>query len=91
MLPLPIENGGGIKTNISANPARVVFLVCNTSSRPVQHLYQASSKYSIGYLCYRAGTKNRIPTQEGEVTPKVKKAQAVILVCDMSSGPVLHY
>ena len=79
------------KKKCPPNPARVIILVCNTSSRPVLHLYQASSKYSIGYLCYRAETRNQIQTQEGEITPKVKKAKVVILVCDMSSGPVLHY
>ena len=73
------------------NPARFVILVRNMSSRPVLHLYQASSKYSLGYLCYRAETRNQIQTQEGEITPKVKKAKVVILVGDMSSGPVLHY
>ena len=40
--------------------------------------------------CYRAETRNQIQTQEGEITPKIKKKQVVILVCDMSSGPVLH-
>ena len=39
----------------------------------------------------RAETRHPIQTQEGEITPKVKKAQVVILVCDMSFGPVLHY
>ena len=42
-------------------------------------------------LCYRAETRNQIQTKDGEITPKVKKAEVVILVCDMSSGPVLHY
>ena len=35
--------------------------------------------------------RDQILTQEGEITPKVKKAEVVILVCDMLSGPVLHY
>ena len=55
------------------NPTRVVILVSNTSSRPVLHLYQAQSKYSVAYLCYRAETRNQIQTQEGEITPKVNK------------------
>ena len=59
-------------------------------SRSVLHFYQASSKYSVGYSCYRAET-NQIQTQDGEITPKVNKAEVVIPVCDMSSGPVLHY
>ena len=73
------------------NPTRVVILISNTSSRHVLHLYQASSKYSVGYSCFRAETRNQIQTQEGDITPKVKKAEVVILVCDMSSGTVLHY
>ena len=79
------------KKQMSPNPARVVILVCNMSSRPVLHLYQASLKYSVGYLCYRAETRNQIQTQKGEITPKVKKAEVVILVSDMSSGSVRHY
>ena len=55
-------------------------------------MYQAPSKYSVEYLCYRAETRNQFQTQEGEITPKVKKkAKVVILVCDMLSGPVFHY
>ena len=58
------------------NPARVVILVRNSSSCPVLHLYQASSKYSVGYSCYRAETRNQIQTQKGEITPKVKKSRS---------------
>ena len=71
------------------NPVRVVIFVRNTSSRPALHLFQASSKYSVGYSFYRAETRNQIQTQEMEITKK--KAEIVIFVCDMSSGPVLHY
>ena len=70
------------------DPARGVILERNTSSRPVLHLYQASSKHSLGYSCYRAETRNQIQTQEGEIISKVKKAEVVILVSDMSSIPV---
>ena len=41
------------KKNVPPPPphsARVVILVRNMSSHPVLHLYQASSKYSVGYL-----------------------------------------
>ena len=62
-----------------------------SSKCSVLHLYQASSKYSVGYSCYRAETRNQIQTQDGELTPKVKKDKVVILVCDMASGPVLHF
>ena len=74
------------KKKCHTNPAGVVILVRNMSSRPVLHLNQASSKYSVGYSCYRAETRNKIQTQEGEISPKVEKAKVVILVCDMSSG-----
>ena len=53
-----------------------VILERNTSSR---HLYQASSKYSVGYSCYRAETRSQIQTQEGEITPKVKKPKLSFL------------
>ena len=86
-----LEKKKQISPSPPPNPARVVILVCNTSSRPVLHLYQASSKYSIGLLCYRVETRNQIQTQEGEITPKVKKAEVVILLCDMLSGPAFHY
>ena len=55
------------------NPTRVVILVHNKSSHPVLHLYQASSKYSVGLICYRAESRIQIQTQEGEITPKVKQ------------------
>ena len=61
------------KTYVPTNPAIVVILVRNTSSRPILHLYQISSKYTKGYSCYRAETRNQIQTQEGEITPKVKQ------------------
>ena len=54
------------------NPARVVILICNASSRPVLHLYHQNIKYSEGCSCNKAETKNQIQTQEGEITPKVK-------------------
>ena len=54
-------------------------------------MYQAPSKYSVEYLRYRAETRNQFQTQEGEITPKVKKAKVVIIECDMLSGPVHHY
>ena len=37
--------------NAKSKKARVVILVRNTSSGPVPHFYQESSKYSEGYLC----------------------------------------
>ena len=37
--------------------ARVVNLVCDTSSRPDLYFHQVSSKYSKGYSSYRAGKK----------------------------------
>ena len=43
--------------NSKSKKARVVILVHNTSSRPVLHFYQVSSKYAVGYSCYRADKK----------------------------------
>ena len=43
--------------NSKSKKARVVNLVCNTSSRPYLHFYQVSSKYSKGYSSYRADKK----------------------------------
>ena len=67
------KNNKKNKTNSPHNPARVVILVLNTSSRPVLHLYQAPSKYSVGYWCTEQRQEIKIQTQEGEITPKVKK------------------
>ena len=80
------------KTNVlPPDPTTVVILESNMSSRPVLHLYQASSKYSVGYSCYRAETRNSNSNTRRGDNSKSKKAEVVILVCDMSSGPVLHY
>ena len=57
------------------NPATVVILVGDTSSHPILHFYQVSSKYCEGYSSYKADKKSK--TQEGETTPKVR---VVILV-----------
>ena len=62
------------KPSVPHNLARGIILERNTSSHPVLHLYQASSKYSVGYSCYRAETRNQMQTQEGEITPKVNKS-----------------
>ena len=43
--------------NSKSKKARVVNLVCDTSSRPDLHFYQVSSKYSKGYSSYRADKK----------------------------------
>ena len=71
---------------------RVVILVCDTSSRPVQHFYQVHvpSKFSEGYLSYRADMKSISSNTKGG-NSKSKKTRVVILVRDMSSHPVLHF
>ena len=46
--------------------ANIVILVCSTSSHPVLHFYQLSSKYSEGYWCYRVDTKSNSNTR-GEI------------------------
>ena len=68
--------------------ARVVILVPDTSSHPVLHIYQVSSKYSKGYSVIER-TQNQIKTRRGG-NCKSKKAKVVILVCD-TSHPVLHF
>ena len=69
---------------------RVVILVCHTLSDPVLHFCQVPSKYSQGYLNYRADTKSFSNKTKGD-NSKSKKGRVVILVCDTSSGPVLHF
>ena len=69
--------------------AELSFFVHDTSSRPVLHLYQVSSKYSEGYLRYRAHTKSISNKTKGN-NFKSKKARVVILVCDRPSS-VLHF
>ena len=60
------------------------------SSSPLLHFYQVPSKYSEGYSSYRADKKSFSNKTKGD-NAKSKKARVVILVCDMSSGPVLHF
>ena len=43
--------------NSKSKKGRVVILVRDTSSGPVLHFYQVSSKYSKGYSSYRADKK----------------------------------
>ena len=65
---------------------------CHSSTKHVISSFVPSIvKIFRRVFCYRAETRNQIQTQEGEITPKVKKAEVVILVCGILSGPVLHY
>ena len=68
----------------------VVILVCDTSSGPVLHFCKVPLKYSNGYSSYRADQKS-ISNKTKEYNSKSKKAGVVILVHNMSSGPVLHF
>ena len=76
--------------NSKSLKARVVILVHDTLSSPVLHFYQVPSKYSKGFLSYRADTKSISNKTMGN-NSKSKKASVVILVCDTSSSPVLHF
>ena len=76
--------------NTKSKKGRVVILVRDTSSGPVLHICQVPSKYSKGYSSYRADEKS-ISNKTKEDDSKSKKARVVILVCKMSSGPVLHF
>ena len=62
------------------NPARLVILLGDTSSHPVLHFYQVSSKYCEGYSSYRADRKSNSNIRRGD-NSKNKKARVVILVC----------
>ena len=76
--------------NAKSKKGRVVILVRDTSSGPVLHFCQVPSKYSKGYSSYRADTKSFSNKTKGG-NSKSKKGRDVILVRDMSSGPVLHF
>ena len=61
-----------------------------TTSHPSLHFYQIPSKYSKGYLSYRADMKSISNKTKGD-NSKSKKARVIILVHDTSSCPVLHF
>ena len=69
---------------------RVVILICDMLSGPVLHFCQVPSKYSKGCSSYRADTKSFSNKTKGD-NSKSKKARVVILICDMSSRPGLHF
>ena len=74
--------------NSKSEEGRVVILVRNTLSCPILQFYQVPSKYSEGYSSYRADEKPISNKTKGN-NSKSKKTRVVILVHDMSSGPVL--
>ena len=74
--------------NTQIKKDRIGILVCNMSSGPV-HIYQVPSKYSKGYLSYRADTKSFSNKTKGD-NSKRKTDRVVNLVCDMSSRPDLY-
>ena len=76
--------------NSKSKKARVVILVDEMLSHPVLHFYQVPSKYSEGYLSYRADTKSISNKTKGN-NSKGKKVRVVILVHDTSLRPVLHF
>ena len=76
--------------NVKTKKGRVVILAHDTSSHPVLHFYQVPSKYSKGYLSYSADMKS-ISNKTKRNNSKSQKARVVILECDRSSHPVLHF
>ena len=79
------------KTNVHpAPPPHHVILVGDTSSHPVLHFYQVSSKYHERYSSYRVDMKSNSNTRRGD-NSKSKKTRVVILVRNMSFHPVLHF
>ena len=76
--------------NSKRKEGRVVILVRNTSSCPILQFYKVPSKYSKGYSSYNADEKSISNKTKGD-NYKSKKARVVILVRDMSSGPVPHF
>ena len=76
--------------NSKSKEGRVVILVRNMSSCPALQFYKASSKYSEGYSSYGADKKSISNKIKGD-NSKSKTGRLVILVCDILSGPVLHF
>ena len=76
--------------NCKSKEGRVVIHVRNKPPCPILQFYQVPSKYSEGYSSYRADEKSISNKTKGD-NSKSKKGRVVILVWDMSSGPVLNY
>ena len=76
--------------NSKSKEGRVVIFVGNTSYCPILQFYEVPSKYFEGYSGYRADEKPISNKTKGD-NSKSKKGRVVILVRDMSSGPVLHF
>ena len=75
--------------NSESIKARVVILVCDTSSWPVLHNYKVSSKYSKRFSSNGEDTKLHLKPSRGNNSERMK-ARVIILVRDTSSRPVLH-
>ena len=69
--------------------ARVVILVRDISSWSVLHNREVSWLYSIRFSSNGADTKLHLKPSRGNNSASMK-ARVVILVCDISSWPVLH-
>ena len=72
------------KNKCPPNPARVVILV----STFVQSIIKIFRRI---FVLQSRDKKSNSNTRRGDNSKSKKKAQVVILVCDMLSGPVLHY
>ena len=91
IIPHLLRGGGLTKgDNSKSKEGRVVSLVRNKSSCPILLFYKVPSKYSEGCSSYRTDKKSISNKTKGD-SSKSKKARIVFLVCDMSSGPVLHF
>ena len=75
--------------NLESMKARVVILVCHTSSWPVLHSCEVSWLYSKGYASYRSDTKLHLKCSRGNNLESMT-AKVVILVRNTLSCPVLH-
>ena len=75
--------------NAKSKKDRVVILLCDMPPCPVLHFYQIPSKYSKGYLSYRADTKPISNKTKGNYSKS--KARVVVLVHDTLSRPILHF
>ena len=78
------------KGDNSKKKERQSYHSCKERRRPILQFYQVPSKCSEGYSSYRADEKSISNITKGD-NSKLKKARVVILVCDISSGPVLHF
>ena len=76
--------------NAKSKKGRVVILVHDTSSGPVLHFYQVSSKYSKGYSSYRVDKKFYADAEANGIRPKNNMSPLPSLVCVGGGGGERH-